>query len=127
MNSAAHLVPHEGLSPAAGAIRTLEAHLPPEATVTRPAGGYLLWARLPGPPESERETCRRLLAGGVRVAPGRPFFGAAPSTPYARLSIACVDEESVAEGCRRFATVLREIVSPDRVTTSRPRHHRGPG
>lgn len=88
-------------------LRALDASVPPEVSWTRPAGGYLVWMRLPGPPESEPETCARLLDAGVRVAPGRPFFGARPSAPYARLSIACLDEQAIAEGCRRIGGVLR--------------------
>ncbi|MBI5442231.1 MAG: PLP-dependent aminotransferase family protein [Deltaproteobacteria bacterium] len=89
-------------------LRALDASIPASVAWPRPAGGYLVWMRLSGPPDSEPETCARLLGAGVRVAPGRPFFGAPPSAPYARLSIACLDEEAIAEGCRRIGRVLRE-------------------
>ncbi len=89
-------------------LRALDAHVPAGASWTRPAGGYLVWLRLPGLPESEAETCARLLEAGVRVAPGRPFFGSPPSAPHARLSIACLEEEAIVEGCRRIGRVLKE-------------------
>lgn len=90
-------------------LRALDANVPASVAWTRPAGGYLVWLRLPGPPESEPETCARLLRAGVRVSPGRPFFASPPSAPFARLSIACLDEDAIVEGCRRIGSVLREI------------------
>lgn len=91
-------------------LRSLDAHVPADVEFTRPSGGYTVWMRLPGPPASEAETCARLLAAGVRVAPGRPFFGAPPAAPYARLSISCLDEEAISEGCLRIGRVLREAL-----------------
>jgi DNA-binding transcriptional MocR family regulator len=106
------------------ALRALDACLPRGTLCARPSGGYLLWLRLPGSPHSESETCARLLRAGVRVAPGRPFFGAPPAAPHARLSIACLDEAAIAEGCRRIGRVLGE---PGGRTgrSSRVARHRG--
>ena len=86
----------------------LERHLPPEVRWTRPVGGYTVWLTLAGRSDDERLWCKRLAAAGVSVAPGRQFFGEPPSRPHFRLSIACVGEEEIEEGCRRLGeTVAR--------------------
>ena len=85
----------------------LERHLPASVQWTRPVGGYTLWLTLPGRAGDATTWRDRLADAGVRVAPGRRFFGAPPDRPHARLSIACVDEEGIEEGCRRLGAVAR--------------------
>jgi DNA-binding transcriptional MocR family regulator len=50
---------------------------------------------------------RRVAQAGVKVAPGSEFFSRPPATPHFRLSIACADEDRIAEGCRRLGRALR--------------------
>lgn len=87
-------------------LECLGEHLPPTVEFTRPAGGYTLWLTLPGAAADEPGWCDRLARAGVKVAPGRDFFGAAPARPHVRLSIACVDEDRIREACRRLGRVL---------------------
>lgn len=87
-------------------IDALERHLPVDVEWTRPAGGYTLWLTLPNPVESEPGICDGLESAGVRVAPGRRFYATAPTHAHLRLSIACVDEAEIEEGCRRLGSAL---------------------
>lgn len=80
----------------------LERHMPPDVRWTRPDGGYAVWLTLPGRGEDEGSWHDRLMKAGVSVAPGSRFFGAPPSLPHFRLSIACVDKKQIEEGCRRL-------------------------
>jgi DNA-binding transcriptional MocR family regulator len=87
-------------------LQGLARHLPPEVTWTRPAGGYTLWLTLPGASRDEARWYDRLLRAGIKTAPGRRFFGRPPARAHLRLSIACVDEGRISEGCRRMGEVL---------------------
>ena len=96
------------------ALQGLREHLPPGVEWTQPAGGYTLWLRLPGSPIGEPALQGRLLRGGVKLAPGRLFFETAPAAPQFRLSVSCVTEGEIREGCRRLGQALAEIIaSPD--------------
>lgn len=92
-------------------LRALEAHLPAEVAFTRPAGGYTSWLTVPGARDDEPRLLAALAEAGVRVAPGSRFFGAPPPTLHARLSIACVDDARIEEGCRRLGAGLRTFLS----------------
>ncbi len=93
--------------------RGLAAELPPGIAWTRPVGGFTLWLRLPGDVADEDRLCARIAREGVIVTPGRRCFGRRPQAPHARLSIACVDEERIREGCRRLGRALA-APAPDR-------------
>ncbi len=84
----------------------LKNHLPSEVRCTKPAGGYTLWVTLPQDARDERFWCDRFYEAGVKVAPGSRFFGAPCSGTHFRLSISCVDEAEIEEGCRRTGEVL---------------------
>jgi GntR family transcriptional regulator/MocR family aminotransferase len=87
-------------------LQSLRDHMPGHVAWTQPAGGYTLWLRVPGSATDERAMCERFLRDGVKVAPGRPFFARAPSDSHFRLSIACVTEAEIVEGCRRLGRSL---------------------
>jgi len=87
-------------------LRGLDEHMPPGVAWTKPSGGYTLWLTLPGAARDEPALCARIAAAGVKVAPGRRFFAKPPASPHARLSIACVDDAQIAEGCRRLGRAL---------------------
>lgn len=86
----------------------LQRHLPTEVQWTKPCGGYTLWLRLPATGSEEDAWCKQLARAGVRVAPGSAFFGSPPTQTHLRLSIACVDEPRIEEGCRRLGATLSE-------------------
>lgn len=81
----------------------LETYLPPSIKWSRPAGGYTLWLTWEG--TDEDSACESLRRAGVRVAPGSRFFGTPEQLCHARLSIACVSESQIQEGCRRLGSV----------------------
>lgn len=84
----------------------LEASLPRDVQWTRPQGGYTAWLTLPSPVADEPTICDRLDRAGVRAAPGCRFYATPPKHAHLRLSIACIDEEAIKEGCRRIGRVL---------------------
>jgi DNA-binding transcriptional MocR family regulator len=43
--------------------------------------------------------------------PGRGFYADPPSRAHLRLSIACVDEKLIEEGCRRLGATLTDMSS----------------
>lgn len=87
-------------------LDALEAYLPPGVSWTRPRGGYTVWVSLPGEGEAEDAVVARAEARGVIVSPGRNYFGRPPAGSHLRLSIACVDEPRIEEGCRQLGAVL---------------------
>ena len=93
--------------------RSLTAHLPPGAAEwLRPEGGYFYWLTLPG--RDSREVFERAVAEGVAFVPGPAFYpgpeeqigDAVTGDPHARLAFTFANEESIDEGCRRFASAL---------------------
>lgn len=90
-------------------LEGLERFVPAGVRWTRPSGGYTVWLTLPSPGGSEGVWCERLARAGVRVAPGSRFFGAPPARAHLRLSVACVAEEEILEGCRRLGEVLAAL------------------
>jgi DNA-binding transcriptional MocR family regulator len=87
-------------------LDSLEAHMPPRVRWTRPRGGYTVWLTLPEGAAPEDIVAARAAANGVIVSPGRAFFGRRPARSHLRLSIACVDEAVIDEGCRRLGAEL---------------------
>ncbi|MEX1310714.1 MAG: PLP-dependent aminotransferase family protein [Candidatus Sulfomarinibacteraceae bacterium] len=84
----------------------LDRHLPAGIEWWKPVGGYTLWLVLPHPVDAEPGLCAAIRDAGVRVTPGRGFFAAPPDRAHLRLSIACVGEDRIEEGCRRLGTAL---------------------
>ncbi|MBI2566462.1 MAG: PLP-dependent aminotransferase family protein [Candidatus Schekmanbacteria bacterium] len=91
------------------ALRALREHVASEdAVYTEPAGGYLLWVRLPGP-VAAGELYERLRAHGVVVSPGEPYFTEPPREACFRLSISTLNEQQIAEGIRRLGAAIAAV------------------
>lgn len=92
-------------------LAALAVHLPPGVRVTRPAGGLFLWLELP-----EGIDARKLLEGcleaQVAFVPGGAFFANGGHENTVRLNFSAMPEERIAEGVRRLARVLEEILAP---------------
>ncbi|MGB8942548.1 MAG: PLP-dependent aminotransferase family protein, partial [Streptomyces sp.] len=87
----------------------LRLHLPELALPHIPAGGYLLWLRLPDGTD-EAALAGAALRAGVAVAPGRPYFAAEPPAPHLRMSFAAVaGVGEIAEGVRRLRGACDEV------------------
>lgn len=95
-------------------MQGLDEHLPPGCEWTRPEGGYTLWLKLPPGGGDEATQVERIARAGVRVAPGSRFCLRPPARPAVRLSVACVDDAMIAEGCRRLGCALRVASAPGR-------------
>ncbi|HSO21429.1 MAG TPA: PLP-dependent aminotransferase family protein [Chondromyces sp.] len=92
-------------------LAALAADLPPGVRVTRPAGGLFLWLELP-----EGIDARKLLEGcleaQVAFVPGSAFFANGGHENTLRLNFSAMPEERIAEGVRRLARVLEEVLEP---------------
>ncbi len=94
--------------------RGLAEHLPGAIERTRPTGGYVTWLTLPRARRSESAWLERLHAAGLRLAPGSRFFAKPPGRVSFRVSIACVDESEIEQGCRRLGAVFAGGLGADR-------------
>lgn len=92
-------------------LAALEAHLPPGVRVTRPAGGLFLWLELPEAVDA-RELLERCLEVQVAFVPGSAFFANGGHENTVRLNFSAMPEERIAEGVRRLARVLEEVLAP---------------
>ncbi|MFI6090175.1 PLP-dependent aminotransferase family protein [Streptomyces sp. NPDC051218] len=87
----------------------LRLNLPELALPHIPAGGYLLWLRLPDGTDESALTGAALRAG-VAVAPGRPYFAAEPPAAHLRMSFAAVaGHGEITEGVRRLRAAFDEV------------------
>ena len=87
-------------------LEGLGRHLPAGIEWSKPVGGYTLWLTLPHPADAESVLCDDLGNAGVLVTPGRGFYANPPKLAHLRLSIACVPEDRIEEGCRRLGSTL---------------------
>jgi len=90
-------------------LRALDREMPAGVRYTRPSGGLFLWAELP-----ERLNARDLLEAcverNVAFVPGGSFFPNGGHENTMRLNFSNMPEERIAEGVRRLAGVLRELL-----------------
>lgn len=91
-------------------LRALDREMPPGVRATRPDGGLFLWLELPEGIHS-REALVRALARDVAFVPGGSFFPNGGHENTLRLNFSNQTEEMIAEGIRRLATVLREMLA----------------
>jgi DNA-binding transcriptional MocR family regulator len=88
-------------------LEALDEHFPPDATWTRPAGGFYVWVSLPSYFDSQA-----MLAAAVerRVAyvPGTAFYPDDRGRDRIRLAFCHPSEEDVAQGVRRLGLLLAE-------------------
>jgi DNA-binding transcriptional MocR family regulator len=87
----------------------LDRHLPAGIEWSKPVGGYTLWLTLPHPADAESMLCGELRNAGVRVTAGRGFYASPPARAHLRLSIACVGDDLIEEGCRRLGSTLAKL------------------
>ncbi len=89
-------------------LAALEAEMPGEVRVTRPAGGLFLWAELPEGVDA-RELLGRCVARDVAFVPGEAFFPNGGHRNTMRLNFSNMPPERIAEGIRRIAGALAEL------------------
>ncbi|PKQ29749.1 MAG: PLP-dependent aminotransferase family protein [Actinobacteria bacterium HGW-Actinobacteria-10] len=88
-------------------LASLEEHFPPEATWTRPEGGFFVWVQLP-----EFVDTKTMLAEavdrGVTYVPGDGFYPDGSGRNCMRLAFCYADPAKIDDGIRRLAEVLED-------------------
>ena len=89
----------------------LERYFPPEATWTRPAGGFFVWATLP-PSVDPVKLAARAREEGVDYMDGASCFAGPPPTPgtYMRLSFSLLKPDDIEEAIKRLARAARSLM-----------------
>ena len=89
-------------------LSALEEHFPPEASWTRPEGGFFVWVTLPDYFDTGSMLSEALEAG-VTYVPGDSFFlGAAAGKNSMRINFSFESPENIAEAVRRLAHVIED-------------------
>jgi len=91
-------------------VEELEARLDPRVLVTRPAGGFFVWARMPDGVDTA-PLMHAAAAEGVVFVPGAAFTPDGGPDPHFRLAFSFVAPDVLREGVRRLAPVLNAAVS----------------
>jgi DNA-binding transcriptional MocR family regulator len=93
-------------------LAALDAHMPPGVSYTRPAGGLFLWVELEADLDA-RELLDRCLVENVAFVPGGAFFTDGGHENTLRLNFSAMPEDRIAEGVRRLARVLCDVLRSD--------------
>jgi DNA-binding transcriptional MocR family regulator len=93
-------------------LAAIDREMPPGVRATRPDGGLFLWVELP-PDVNAREVLARSLARHVAFVPGGSFFPNGGHENTMRLNFSNQTEEKIAEGVRRLASALREVMAEE--------------
>ena len=87
-------------------LEALDAHLPEDATVSRPEGGYFVWVDTPSGPSTD-ELLALAEPAGVTFVKGTDFFAkGAGGDRSMRLAFSFVSPAEIAEGVSRLAPLL---------------------
>jgi 2-aminoadipate transaminase len=93
-------------------LEALERHMPPDATWSRPEGGYFIWLDVPSGPDSA-ELLAQAEAAGVTFVKGTDFFVAGGGGERSlRLAFSFVSPEEIAEGVAKLAPLLSGAPAP---------------
>jgi 2-aminoadipate transaminase len=93
-------------------------YLPSDITMTSPQGGMFLWLTLPDYLNSE-ELIGDCLKKGVAFVPGRSFFTNGEGEQCIRMNFSNSDPETIEQGVKIMAEVMKTKVSPGRRDKSR--------
>jgi 2-aminoadipate transaminase len=88
-------------------VEMIEAHCPPDVSITRPEGGMFLWMTL-AERMSSLDLFRRALEAKVAFVPGAPFYINGNGDSALRLNYSNCSEDQIDEGIRRLAKVMAE-------------------
>lgn len=96
-------------------LAALDEHFPPEASWTRPDGGFFVWVTLPAYFDTGSMLSEALEAG-VTYVPGDSFFpGGTMGKNSMRINFSFASPEDIAEAIRRLAAVIDERLELYRV------------
>jgi DNA-binding transcriptional MocR family regulator len=91
-------------------LAAIDREMPPGVRATRPEGGLFLWLELP-PEINARTLLEHAIAREVAFVPGGSFFPNGGHDNTLRLNFSNQTEERIAEGIRRLAAALREVMA----------------
>lgn len=89
-------------------LSALEEFFPEEARWTRPRGGLFIWATLPSYIDTTELLAEAISEAKVAFVPGQAFFAGGQGTESMRLNFSYPDKESIHEGIRRLAKVIKK-------------------
>ena len=93
-------------------LEALEQHMPPDATWSRPEGGYFIWLDVPSGPDTA-ELLGKAEAAGVTFVKGTDFFVPGGGGERSlRLAYSFVSPEEIAEGIAKLAPLLSGSPAP---------------
>lgn len=93
----------------AAMLAALEEEMPAGVTWTHPEGGFFVWVTLPDHVDTYPLLGKAIDAGVVFI-PGAAFTHSDKPSNKLRLAFSAVPPETIAEGVRRLAPVLREAI-----------------
>lgn len=91
-------------------LAALEKHMPEGMTWTRPDGGFFVWVTLPAGVDTY-PLLHKAIEAGVVFIPGAAFTHSTEPSNKLRLAFSAVPPESIDEGVRRLAPVMREAIA----------------
>ncbi len=93
-------------------LEALERHMPPDATWSRPEGGYFIWLDVPSGPDTAG-LLSQAEAAGVTFVKGTDFFVPGGGGERSlRLAFSFVSPEEIGEGVAKLAPLLRGSPAP---------------
>ena len=106
-------------------LESLADHLPPQATWTRPEGGFYVWLTLPEGLDA-KAMLPRAVTERVAYVPGTAFYADGFGSRCMRLSYCHPSPERIREGVRRLAAVIQaEMELRETFGAALPREPRG--
>jgi len=94
-------------------LEALEEFMPEGVEWTRPDGGMFVWVTLPEGIDT-RKMMEKAVSRGVAYVPGEAFFVNRDVKNALRLNFTYVPEETIREGVKRLAEVIKEELSSGR-------------
>ncbi|TLM83978.1 PLP-dependent aminotransferase family protein [Pseudarthrobacter sp. NamE2] len=91
-------------------LTALREHMPEGTTWTTPEGGFFVWVTLPDGVDTY-PLLHQAIDAGVVFIPGAAFTPSDEPSNKLRLAFSAVPPESIAEGVRRLAPVLRKAIA----------------
>ncbi|MBD3669624.1 MAG: PLP-dependent aminotransferase family protein [Gammaproteobacteria bacterium] len=94
-------------------LEAIGREFPDGIETTHPDGGMFLWVRLPEG-YAARDLLQKAIKDKVVFVPGDPFYVDGLAHNSLRLSFSTVDEATIAEGIKRLALAIRELLQEGR-------------
>jgi DNA-binding transcriptional MocR family regulator len=91
-------------------LAALDEYMPPGLSWTHPEGGFFVWVSLPEGVDTY-PLLKKAIDAGVVFIPGAAFTHSDDPSNKIRLAFSAVPPESIREGVRRLAPVLREAIA----------------